>query len=160
MGKGVQGSVSDSAVIPAPPERVYAILADYRTHHPAIVPKKYFTKLEVEEGGFGAGTRTRLSVNIMGVKKTVLHVISEPQPGRVLVESDMEGASVTTFRVDPAAGGRTNLTISTDFRTEKSGFLGSIERFFTIKTLKHIYKLELASILAYATDPSIHVATR
>ncbi|HET6268301.1 MAG TPA: SRPBCC family protein [Acidobacteriota bacterium] len=159
MDKRRQGSVSDSALIPASPERVYSILADYRTHHPAIVPKKYFTRLEVEEGGIGAGTRTRLSVNIAGIKKTVLHVITEPQPGRVLVESDMEGATVTTFRVDPADG-KTNLTISTDFRTEKGGFLGSIERYFTIKTLKHIYKLELANITAYASDPTIHVATR
>ena len=31
--------------IDAPPARVYAILADYRNHHPHILPKAYFVKV-------------------------------------------------------------------------------------------------------------------
>lgn len=45
-----------TAVIDAPPEVVYAILADYRADHPAILPKQYFAECAVEEGGQGAGT--------------------------------------------------------------------------------------------------------
>jgi hypothetical protein len=51
-----QASVSVSAIIHAPAARVYDILADYRQHHPRIVPPEYFRKIEVVEGGVG---RTR-----------------------------------------------------------------------------------------------------
>ncbi len=48
-----------SAVIEARPEKVYAILSDYRVSHPAILPKQYFTEVAVEQGGQGAGTIVR-----------------------------------------------------------------------------------------------------
>jgi hypothetical protein len=53
--------VQSSAVIPARPEAIYAVLADYREAHPAILPKPYFTELKVEEGGQGAGTVIHVS---------------------------------------------------------------------------------------------------
>lgn len=37
-------------------DKVYAILAGYRDHHPHILPEAYFTRLELEAGGTGAGT--------------------------------------------------------------------------------------------------------
>jgi hypothetical protein len=51
--------VSASADVRAPAEKVYAILADYRHGHPQIVPRPPFGLLEVEQGGYGAGTVIR-----------------------------------------------------------------------------------------------------
>jgi len=50
-----------SALIDAPAAEIYAVLTDYGNAHPHILPKPYFTKLAVEQGGIGAGT---ISVNL------------------------------------------------------------------------------------------------
>jgi hypothetical protein len=125
------------------------VLADYHEGHPNIVPKQYFKKIEVLQGGIGQGTRTRLTARILGQTRTVQHLISEPQPGRVLVETDIEGSSVTTFTVDPSDNGRaTHLTISTDFRT-RDGLAGAIERTLMSLVFPKIYRQELGLIAAY-----------
>src|SRR4051794_24653148 len=109
--------IKASAVISAPPSKGYQVLAHYRPHHPPIVPPKYFKKVEVLQGGAGAGTRTRLTARILGRTMIAEHVVSEPEPGRVLVETDVTGTTVTTFTVEPsAAGAASKLTIVTDFR--------------------------------------------
>ena len=46
----------ESAVIEAPAERLYGIIADYHEGHPAILPARYFSDLTVVEGGLGLGT--------------------------------------------------------------------------------------------------------
>jgi hypothetical protein len=150
MNRTFNGSITMSSIIPAPANRVYAILADYHTHHPSVIPKQYFKNLVVEEGGVGAGTRTRLDMEVLGTKKTVRHIISEPEPGHVLMESDVDGSTVTRFIVESLASDGTNLTISTQFRTGHDGFAGKIERWLTVMMLKRIYRLELANIAAYA----------
>src|SRR5512139_3896517 len=48
--------VSESALVPAPASLTYDIIADYRTGHPSILPTEYFGRLDVLEGGRGAGT--------------------------------------------------------------------------------------------------------
>jgi hypothetical protein len=45
------GTARGSAIIHAPAARVYGIIADYRVHHPRIVPPEYFRTVEVEAGG-------------------------------------------------------------------------------------------------------------
>lgn len=52
--------LSVARVIDAPPDRVYALIADYRSGHPRILPKAYFKELVVEQGGVGAGTVVRV----------------------------------------------------------------------------------------------------
>ena len=39
-----------------------ALAQDYRTGHPRILPKPYFSGLEVLSGGYGAGTVFRTTV--------------------------------------------------------------------------------------------------
>jgi hypothetical protein len=143
--------VSASARIDAPPDRVYGIVADYRNGHPQILPKQ-FSKLCVDAGGYGAGTVIRFSVVAMGRKTDFRAVVSEPQPGRVLVErNDPPNASVTTFTVDPGPTGReSDVTISTEL-PDRGGVLGAIERFVTTKVLQGMYKDELALLAAVAT---------
>jgi hypothetical protein len=143
--------VSTSARIKAAPDRVYRIIADYRNGHPHILPKQ-FSNLCVDAGGYGAGTVIRFSMTVMGKKMEARAVVSEPQPGRVLVEKlDGVGSPVTTFTVDP---GTTDLvsvvTISTEL-TPRSGLAGIIERFMTTRMLTGIYKDELTLLAAVAT---------
>jgi hypothetical protein len=140
--------VSESAVIQAPPARVYNILADYHQHHPRIVPPQYFKKIEVLQGGVGAGTRTRIEMRVLGVTRVFEHVVSEPEPGRVLVESEPDGSTATTFTVDPAGAAATHLTISTELKG-RGGIAGAIERWLSARVLPGIYRAELARIAEY-----------
>jgi hypothetical protein len=57
--------ISAEQHIGAPADRAYRILADYRTHHPHILPPA-FTSFAVEEGGIGAGTVIRFSTRLGG----------------------------------------------------------------------------------------------
>ena len=100
-----QASASATAVIRVSAGRVYDILADYRQRHPRIVPPEYFRKIEVEEGGIGTGTRIRVEMRVLGTTKRFVHLIREPEPGRVLEEGDADGSSTTTFTVDPVENG-------------------------------------------------------
>src|SRR5687768_6523158 len=105
-----------TAVIDAPADHVYSILADYRNGHPRILPEKYFTNLEVERGGIGAGTIIRVTMGATGTKRTMRMEVSEPVPGRVLAEKDLETGATTTFTVEPVENGRfASVTIDTSY---------------------------------------------
>jgi hypothetical protein len=58
--------VSASKIINAPAGQIYNLIADYREGHTAILPKSYFSALEVEEGGYGEGTVIRYQMRILG----------------------------------------------------------------------------------------------
>jgi uncharacterized protein YndB with AHSA1/START domain len=146
-------TVCESGTIDAPPERVYAVLADYRQHHPRIVPPEYFQSVEVLEGGVGAGTRTRVTMKVLGTTRTFEHVISEPEPGRVLREANEDGTDATTFTVTPGAtSDSTHLTIATEIES-RPGFAGAIESLLTPLLLRRIYRKELDRIAEYLARP-------
>lgn len=129
---------------------MYRIIADYREHHPRIVPPKYFRSIQVQEGGVGAGTRTTVTMKVLGATQVLTHVIREPEPGRVLEEVDATGFSTTRFTVDPENGGReARVTIETTF-TVRPGLLGVLQAWVTAVILRRIYPLELARLDQYA----------
>lgn len=141
--------VSSSARIKAHPGLVYAVIADYQRHHPHIVPPGYFRRLEVLEGGVGAGTRTRVEMRVLGVTRVFEQLISEPEPGRVLVEANQDGSAVTTFTVQRNGGGRgSQVTIETDF-VARGGLVGFLERLATSVMLPRIYREELERLEEY-----------
>ena len=140
--------VTASTEIDAPAELVYRTLADYREGHPSILPKPYFLSLEVERGGFGEGTIINFQTRVLGNTKSFRSEITEPQPGSVLVETNIEGlAGKTTFTVEPLDGGsRSIVTIATDGKTQRGGALGVVERLITKMVMRRIYKTELDQI--------------
>lgn len=141
--------VEVSEVIEARPDKVYAILADYRVSHPAILPRPYFTQLTVEEGGQGAGTIVRVGMEVMGKAFAYRQIISEPEPGRVLQEVDDAAGVFTTFTVDPLnGGGRSRVTIATDAAISP-GLTGWLERVFNPPVMRRIYKQELQNLAEY-----------
>lgn len=108
----------------------------------------------VEEGGIGEGTRVRFQVRVLGTTTKFRAVVTEPEPGRVLVERNIEGSdSVTTFIVAPgAAPGESNVTIETVMST-KPGLAGKIERWLTPRILRPMFaeELRLLETMAGAT---------
>lgn len=141
--------VAVTATIDAQPARVYAVLADYRSHHPNILPKAYFAKVEVTKGGEGAGTEFIADMKIFGSKRTFHMTVSEPEPGRVLAETDAKLGTHTTFTVEPLEGGaRSKVTIATTSKTNTG--LGSwLERLTTPMIMRKIYQEELQQLNAY-----------
>lgn len=138
--------IQASAVINAPAKRVYDIIADYREGHPNILPKKYFSSLEIEKGGIGAGTVIRFRMTVMGKSQTFRASITEPEPGRVLAETDIKNDSVTTFTVSPSADGRqSTVTITSELKSH-DGLVGVFQRFATKRLLSRIYKEELVTL--------------
>jgi uncharacterized protein YndB with AHSA1/START domain len=96
-------TISASVLIPAPANLVYRTIADYRDGHPHILPKPPFGALVVEQGGVGEGTVIRFEMRLLGRTQHFHAIISEPEPGRVLVETDLHSGATTTFAVRPAA---------------------------------------------------------
>jgi hypothetical protein len=130
---------------------VYAIIANYRDSHPHILPKPYFTWLKVEQGGIGAGTIIRFQTRVLGKTQDFRAVVTEPDPGRVLVETNDGGVSVSTFTVDPLAENQTRVTITTDFKA-RAGLLGSLERLVINWILPRISRQELNLLQTFAAD--------
>jgi hypothetical protein len=135
--------IATTGIVRAPAERVYGILSDYRNGHPRILPPQ-FRELTVEQGGVGAGTVIRFQVRIAGRTQTCRAAITEPRPGRVLVETDLgTNGAVTTFTVNPAERADwSEVGISTRIDT-RPGILGAIERFIANRALRPIYRQEL-----------------
>jgi Polyketide cyclase / dehydrase and lipid transport len=145
--------ISASATIPARRERVYSLIANYKDGHPRILPKQ-FTSLVVEQGGVGAGTIIRFQMRVFGKKRAFHAAITEPEPGRVLVETDLDvNGAVTTFTVNPGgAPADSHVTISTELGV-RSGFLGKIEKTLSTLLLRPMYVQELENLARVATGP-------
>ncbi len=141
--------ITASARIAAAPKRVYDLIADYRQGHPRILPRQ-FSDLTVERGGFGAGTIIRFKMRIAGRTQAFRAAITEPDPGRVLVETDLDSnLAVTTFTVTPAdAGQSSDVSIAADLPV-RTGPLGLVERLVTTRVLQPLYKEELRRLATF-----------
>jgi hypothetical protein len=149
MSKMKTVRTESSAVIDAPPAEVYAIFVDYRHSHPQVLPKPYFGDLIVEQGGTGAGTVFRTSVTVIGMTEQFHMVVTEPEPGRLLVETDAQQGLTTSFTIDPVEGGKkSRVTIATDW-TPKSGVMGWVEKLSKPAVTRKIYDAELKLVQAY-----------
>lgn len=133
--------------ISAPASTVYQILSDYHEGHPSILPDA-FTRLEVLEGGLGAGTRIEFDLKLAGRVNTTVADVDEPEPSRVLREVETERGLITEFTVDPTAEDRCAVEIRTTW--ERRGVMGLIERMFAPRMLKPLYDEQLENLEAQA----------
>lgn len=101
--------------IAAPADHVYRYIADFREHHHRWLPPA-FSEFKVEQGGFGAGTVNRFTMTLGGRSRRLRTAVTEPEPGRVLVETDPTASSVTTFTVMPE-GDHCRVRIETTWRS-------------------------------------------
>jgi uncharacterized protein YndB with AHSA1/START domain len=141
-----QVHVETTAVIAAPPEAVYALLADYEVGHPQILPPQYFRDFKVESGGRGAGTVICFQAGALGQMRRMRGSVAEPEPGRVLSEKYMDSTVVTTFTVTPVASGtQARVRIATDWDAAP-GLAGAVERRLMPGIYRRIYRAELAQL--------------
>lgn len=145
-------SFSVSALIPASPQSLYHLIADYRAGHPRILPKPYFISLEVEQGGYGAGTVINFRMKLMCRIQSFHAVITEPEPGRVLVETDLSAGVVTTFTVDPRVDGQQALVTITTTTNVPEGIFGKIQGWLSTRLLHPIYEKELDRLAAVVKE--------
>jgi hypothetical protein len=145
-------SVSASALISAPSQRIYGLIADYRNGHPRILPKPYFVSLEVEQGGFGAGTVINFQMQLMGRIQSFHSTITEPEPGHILVETDRNTGAITTFTVDPRLNGQEAFVTITTTTNVPNGIIGKIQGWLTTQLLRPIYLKELDQLALVAKE--------
>jgi hypothetical protein len=137
---------SAERLIDAPAAVVYHCLADYREHHRAggFLPP-VFTDLQVLKGGVGAGTVIQFTTSLAGRTVTRTQEVSEPEPGRVLVERGAGEGS--TFTVEPR-GEQALVRIESDVRA--GGLEGLVMAWFGRRLLLPILEDELERLERYA----------
>ena len=135
--------------IGVPPAAVYAVLADYTTQHPKIMPAPPFSDLEVESGGVGAGTVFHITVRMLGRRQRLHMRVAEPRPGRVLTETNLDTGVVTEFTVAPQDGGsRTLAGMSSEWET-KGGLGGLVDRLMTPRLMGRMFAKQLHQLDQY-----------
>lgn len=146
-----------SKVIDARPEEIWAIFSDYTVHHPAILPKPYFIGLTVERGGHGAGTLVMTTLRAFGRDYHYHQAVTEPEPGRVLLETEVDTGQWTTFTMDPLDGGtRTRVTLTSEFPS-RGGLLDVLDNLFQPPFIRRIYRMELDNVAAYVRAHAVQL---
>jgi hypothetical protein len=143
--------IAASATISVPPQVAYGILIDYREGHPSILPRPHFGDLVVESGGTGAGTVFRVQTRQARGMQTLRMRATEPQPGRVLVESDLDSDLVTTFTVDPVDGGN-GCRVTIETRWMRGGVRGWVERLLLPPLARPIFLREIRNLEALGRE--------
>ncbi|HEX4207367.1 MAG TPA: SRPBCC family protein [Ktedonobacteraceae bacterium] len=140
-------SYAASAVIEARPEELYRVLADYRNEHPRVIPAQFLHDLQVEEGGYGAGTIIRYRTRSFGVERPARARVSEPEPGRVLQETITTSPHmITTFTLTPIdEGQRTRLQIATSWEPARN-MREKLEQLLYPYVMSRMYHAELRLI--------------
>jgi hypothetical protein len=133
-----------SRTVDGEPGEVFANLADYVTHRPAILPEQY-SEYEVREGGKGAGTVVHWKLQATSKRsRDVLATVTEPAE-HTLVETDANSSMVTTWKALPGGPGKTTVTVTTVWQGA-GGIGGFFEKTFAPGGLKKIYDAALAKI--------------
>ena len=153
MKKTIHAEASE--VIDAPAATLYAIIADYRVGHPAIVPKPTFGDLTVEVGGKGAGTVIRGTLTAFGKTYPLHQRVTEPEPGHVLKETDIESGQYTTFTFEPLNNGQqTRVTIASEF-PYPPGLVGFMQNLMLPSFARKLYIQELQNLAAYVQTQAV-----
>ena len=140
--------VAQEGQIGAPADLTYRLIAD-DTHHQRFLPEG-FSDFETLEGGVGAGTLHSFKIDAGRRVREYRMRVAEPEPGRVLTESDESSSLVTTFTVTPS-GETCVVKIETQW-TGAGGVGGFFERTFAPKVMAEMYADELSRLDTYARE--------
>lgn len=150
MAHTVVGSAERT--IDAPAHEVYRYLADPQLHA-AFLPRPFYD-VEVEEGSVGAGSVILIKIDFAGGVRELRMQVTEPEPGRTLVQRDTNSSGlVTTFTVTPR-GEQALVNITASFDGE-SGVPGFVERIIAPRRLHRIYNQELEHFDAHAREQRV-----
>jgi hypothetical protein len=133
-----QLNVTVLAMVSSPPEQVRSAIADYLHVRPAILTT-HFTDYEVIEGGHGAGTTVRWTMNPArwGRRQARAWLVRVDEIDGVLTESDTHSSTVTTWTVTPAADDRSAVRVQLTWDIP-AGIMGALARFRSAN-LRKIY---------------------
>ncbi|MBE0570393.1 MAG: SRPBCC family protein [Ignavibacteriaceae bacterium] len=148
---GYQFSVSK--LINTTPKVVYSIIADYKDAHPKILPRPPFISLVVEQGGYGAGTVATVLMKVMGKIQAFRTIVSEPEQGRVLVETNDTGY-ITTFTIEPRDDDKNSFVTFTTEIPDDSTIIKKLEFRLSKLLLIPVYKKELENLADFASERS------
>jgi uncharacterized protein YndB with AHSA1/START domain len=140
--------VAQEGQIGAPADLTYRLIAD-DTHHKRFLPEG-FSDFQTLEGGVGAGTLHSFKIDAGRRVREYRMRVAEPEPGRVLTESDESSSLVTTFTVTPS-GETCVVKIETQW-TGAGGVGGFFERTFAPKVMARMYADELSRLDTYARE--------
>lgn len=137
--------VKKEAVVHARPEEVYATIADYREGHPRIIPPENLYDLQIEQGGYGAGTVIRFKSRLFGIEQPFHHRVSEPDPGRVIREDEIDAAQKESnlFIVTPLGDGQKSRVEIVVMMDASPGLKGLIERALAPMGISGLLRKEL-----------------
>ena len=138
-------TASATRTVAAPADVVCRCIADYREHHQRFLPST-FSGYEVEEGGEGEGTVVGFTLSVGGRTRRYRMQVAEPEPGRVLTESDSGSSLVTTFTVAPKGEGA-EVSIRTSWQGA-GGIGGFFDKTFAPGALRRVYDDELTRLEA------------
>lgn len=124
-------------VIGRPPADVYAALADYEQRHRALLPPAYHD-YAVERGGQGDGTVVRWTLYVGNHRRPYRMQVSEPQPGRLLVERDADSSMTTQWDVQPEGSG-SRVRVTSSWLQRATGFPAFFERTFAPRSLSRLH---------------------
>jgi hypothetical protein len=140
--------------MPVPADVLYDCIANYAAHHrPEGFLPEAFSDFVVTKGGIGAGTEASWVVTAGGRPRAIHATISEPEPGRRLVETSP--GIVTTFLVESQARGA---VVRFETVIDEGGVQGLLTRLFAPRLLRPIYEDELGRLEAYARRLALRAA--
>lgn len=138
-------------IVHAPADLVFGFVAGLEEHRPHYLPEAY-GEYEVVSGGTGAGSVVRFRITAGGRSRAYEMTVAEPEPGRVLTESDAHSSLVTTYTVLPNDA-ESRVRISTTWKGA-GGIGGVFERLFAPRVLARLHKDELDRLESYAAARS------
>jgi uncharacterized protein YndB with AHSA1/START domain len=147
-------TVEQEGSVGAPAELTYRLIADDE-HHQRFLPDG-FSDFEVLEGGVGAGTLHRFKLTAGKRVREYVMRVDEPEPGRVITETDRASSLVTSFTVEPDGDG-CRVLIRTQW-DGAGGIGGFFERTFAPKVMRRMYADELARLDRYAREQATRPA--
>jgi len=127
--------------------RIRGIHKTRRRHSPPL--RRFRSQVRHRRGFDGCALKT-----FFGRTTASRAEITEPEPGRVLVETIPEASLVTTFVVEPGANpAESVVTIRTEMPV-RGGMAGTIEKFLTTRLLRPVYAQELRLLEEAAAGPA------
>jgi Polyketide cyclase / dehydrase and lipid transport len=141
--------VKSERLVNHPTDFVHNLFADFVNHHPKFLPPQ-FTELQLEAGGYGAGTVYNFTSLFGGQVRAFKMLVSEPQPGKVMIEHDQLSTLETTFTFTPE-GTRTRITFETVWESA-GGLMGALEAWFAPAMMRRLYQDELNRFERYALE--------
>ena len=139
--------------IDAPPIVIYEVLADYSVHHARIMPPDHFANLEVESGGVGEGTVFHITARLAGKRQRLHMRVSEPEPGTVLWETNLDTGVVTEFAVSGNGAGTTLVRMSSEW--EAHGLKGLVDRLLAPRVMRRLFAEQLDQLDEYVRSREV-----